>query len=256
MALIKCNECEKEISDMAASCPGCGCPIKIQTMDSGIVLQSEDEDLPDISFSKYKKKAWIIGGVALLLVIVGIIVSVFIYQRREEIRNFNVYIETLELASFLMLTGGSDAETITNLTRRVWNNSIRNISDSSTNRFTIRIYNPARTSYTRAEFLDDFNDALANLFNDRETTRTVTRIRDNQALVNNLIDDLHNPPDGAERIYDAILDMFLAYSRLTDLAINPRGSLQSFSEDVSTSISEFVNAHRLVQAVMPTRIEE
>lgn len=28
MALIKCPECGKEISDRAAACPNCGCPIK------------------------------------------------------------------------------------------------------------------------------------------------------------------------------------------------------------------------------------
>lgn len=27
MALIKCQECEKEISDKAATCPGCGAPV-------------------------------------------------------------------------------------------------------------------------------------------------------------------------------------------------------------------------------------
>lgn len=30
MALIKCNECGKEISDKAATCPNCGCPIQYQ----------------------------------------------------------------------------------------------------------------------------------------------------------------------------------------------------------------------------------
>lgn len=29
MALIKCPECGKEISDKAASCPNCGCPIAV-----------------------------------------------------------------------------------------------------------------------------------------------------------------------------------------------------------------------------------
>lgn len=28
MALIKCSECGKDISDQATSCPGCGCPVK------------------------------------------------------------------------------------------------------------------------------------------------------------------------------------------------------------------------------------
>lgn len=29
MALIKCEDCTKEISDKALSCPNCGCPIKV-----------------------------------------------------------------------------------------------------------------------------------------------------------------------------------------------------------------------------------
>lgn len=28
MALIKCSECGKEISEQASSCPKCGCPTK------------------------------------------------------------------------------------------------------------------------------------------------------------------------------------------------------------------------------------
>ena len=27
MALVKCKECNKEISDKAEKCPNCGCPI-------------------------------------------------------------------------------------------------------------------------------------------------------------------------------------------------------------------------------------
>lgn len=33
MALIKCPECEKEISDRAKSCPNCGCPINNENDD-------------------------------------------------------------------------------------------------------------------------------------------------------------------------------------------------------------------------------
>ena len=36
MALIKCSECGKEVSDKAATCPNCGCPIS-QMSSSGIV---------------------------------------------------------------------------------------------------------------------------------------------------------------------------------------------------------------------------
>lgn len=36
MALIKCPECGKEISDKAGSCPGCGCPLS-EMITSGLV---------------------------------------------------------------------------------------------------------------------------------------------------------------------------------------------------------------------------
>lgn len=29
MALIKCSECGKEVSDKAAACPACGCPVEV-----------------------------------------------------------------------------------------------------------------------------------------------------------------------------------------------------------------------------------
>ncbi len=39
MALVNCEECEKEISSRAASCPHCGCPI------TGIALN--DQETPE-----------------------------------------------------------------------------------------------------------------------------------------------------------------------------------------------------------------
>ncbi len=40
MALIKCPECGKEISDKAASCPNCGCPINNQKIEYNKLLGS------------------------------------------------------------------------------------------------------------------------------------------------------------------------------------------------------------------------
>lgn len=36
MALIKCPECGKEISDKASACPNCGCPLS-EIVKSGVV---------------------------------------------------------------------------------------------------------------------------------------------------------------------------------------------------------------------------
>ena len=47
MALIKCPECGKEISDRASSCPNCGCPISQTTQaDSKYHVSSEGYNTP------------------------------------------------------------------------------------------------------------------------------------------------------------------------------------------------------------------
>jgi len=55
MALIKCSECGKEVSDKATACPFCGNPIHI-------------EAIQNISLTKKKWKIYRIVAVALVLV--------------------------------------------------------------------------------------------------------------------------------------------------------------------------------------------
>ena len=45
MALIKCNECGKEISDKATICIHCGCPVelKIKCSECGKEIKSNDK---------------------------------------------------------------------------------------------------------------------------------------------------------------------------------------------------------------------
>ena len=40
MALIKCPECGKEVSDRAPSCVNCGCPIQSQKAESEVVIKA------------------------------------------------------------------------------------------------------------------------------------------------------------------------------------------------------------------------
>jgi hypothetical protein len=45
MSLIKCPECNKEISDKAKSCPNCGCPININAKYQIIITGYHDTDI-------------------------------------------------------------------------------------------------------------------------------------------------------------------------------------------------------------------
>lgn len=61
MALIKCVECGKEISDKATACPNCGCPVgDVKSVGTA----KKKMDIP-----KNKKDLLVVGGVAILLVL-------------------------------------------------------------------------------------------------------------------------------------------------------------------------------------------
>ena len=70
MALIKCPECKKKISDQCSNCPHCGYPIQSDTQ-----LQNLDNvEQPNNTNKKpfYKKAwVWIVAGVVLAAIIVG-----------------------------------------------------------------------------------------------------------------------------------------------------------------------------------------
>ena len=49
MALLKCKECGREISDKAINCPNCGCPV-ISSLDSTEVIKNKKKIFGKILF--------------------------------------------------------------------------------------------------------------------------------------------------------------------------------------------------------------
>lgn len=71
MALIKCEECGKEVSDKAAACVGCGSPI-----GPNVVKFAEEDDTADgVLRAKHAQQAWMVyrRGMIVLIVIANII---------------------------------------------------------------------------------------------------------------------------------------------------------------------------------------
>ncbi len=67
MALIKCTECGKEISDKAATCPNCGCPL--------IHITLPNQNLQTASKSKRRKHGCLIP-ILIIFISLGVAVSV------------------------------------------------------------------------------------------------------------------------------------------------------------------------------------
>ena len=70
MALIKCSECGKEISDKAIACPYCGCPIETNSAKPEVTI-SKDEQVEGTCTVKRRKP--IVGILVVLFLAAGIV---------------------------------------------------------------------------------------------------------------------------------------------------------------------------------------
>lgn len=89
MALIKCKECGKEISDMAKNCPNCGCPVTKENSATDFSYGNQEQQYGNIGSNALVKKKesvcgiiglilsfvscnWLIGIVSVVLCLIGV----------------------------------------------------------------------------------------------------------------------------------------------------------------------------------------
>ncbi len=92
------------------------------------------------------------------------------------------------------------------------------------------------------------------MYSDPATEKKVSDIKSNQETTKGLIRDLQSPPDGLERCYDTVTELYTSYKGLTDLAISPSGNFNSFSESKSKKVSDFMEAFEKLTAQIPDKL--
>lgn len=240
MALITCPECNKEISDKVKSCPHCGYPI---VEEIGSVHEPINVKVTSINLNqrnKAKIQMIVFRSLFFILIISGIIAYI-VYQNNLKIRN--KYIVNLNLISSTMLSGASDSEELCNLSAKVWRNTIFKEDDFETNKYT----------HSGFGFNSDFNISLKNLFDDRTIQEKVKSIELNQAISSSIMKDLRNPSLEFEKCYNTLNEMFAQFMGLTDLAISPRGSLQTFTQSKSEKVEKFMGYYRTIKTQIPEK---
>ncbi len=246
MPLIHCPECGIEISDKLKTCPHCGYPFDSLTENNDEMQKVEISSVRLHQKNPEKTKKILMGiGTLVIVAILATIVILFVNYQNQK-KAFNSYIDNLTEISMIMLTGGAKAEELNNLTAKVWRNSIYEESDPETDEFT---------KDSRGIFYDDFNDALSSLYFDNSTQESISEIEKNQELVQLMMKDLQNPPDDLENCYETVTDLYTAYRSLTDLAINPSGSLQSFSEAKNEKVDTFLDLFKRLESQIPDKKE-
>ncbi len=197
-----CPECHAELETNEMICWNCGYKIRKQ---------------------KSSKLVWVI---VIAVIVAGVILFVG-KNFYDNVARTNYKMQIQDCA-YNMIDGAADSETACNKILTVWHNSLFAIEDAETDKYTIN---------QNGEFYDDFNDALGNLFNDVSFINQINSINHNVEQTNQTVKELQNPPKGCEQIHDAFMDFYDEYYELTNLATNPKGNYETFSNKFSEADS-------------------
>ncbi|MDE5604096.1 MAG: zinc ribbon domain-containing protein [Eubacterium sp.] len=259
MAIIKCPNCKKDISDKAISCPSCGVILQNKTStvntckecgselrndysycrNCGCPINSNNEQVQtnqiEVINIKHKKTAKNKKPIIICIILVIAILSTYAISQKVKVSNYET---TLNSVSTLMIEGASTAEDAGNLIHDVWYNTIFEKRNAETDKFTM--------TSNKKSFNDDFNDSLANLFSDYTFCNKLETIRENRASVISMMKELTNPPKEYQEAYSILKDYYEAYSELTDLVLNPTGTLTTFTNDFNEAEQKVLDAFEAI----------
>lgn len=242
---IRCSECGVMLSETDEICPSCGCPVEKKNND----VKPQQVEVAGIKVEKKTKKI-LIGVVIALLICLAGGVGYKVYSdfraEQEYQAAYNTYIDNLKKAQTFMLKGGSDAESLCNLTLKVWYNSIYETEDSETDKYT-------RYSDGTGDFYDDFNLAIYKLYDAQETKDTVSEIESSQSSVKEIMKKLQDAPEGLDKCYDTVSNLYEKYKTLTDSAMSPTGNYSGFNDTKDNAVSGFMTAYDKLDSQIPEK---
>lgn len=236
-----CPDCGAELEEGMDTCPKCGCPIEniIETEKT-----PQQVEVTGVKITKKSKKIIVIATIAVIVAVIIAAIGVQTHKKNvvakaaaEAQKQSEEYGTNLNMAAYSMLSGASDAETCGNLIKQVWYNAIYEKSDSKTDKYT----------KPKGYYVSDFNDALQNLFSDSSFSSQIADINDNKDTVNSLMKKLKNPPEEYKDAYESLSKLYDAYISLTNLATDPTGSLQTYSQNFNDADNETLNCYNALK---------
>ncbi len=130
------------------------------------------------------------------------------------------YYSNLIDAIYIIEYSCADLETAGNLIKKVWHNSIWQINDTKTDKYTME----------NGVFFEDFNDALYKLEDDPDFIALCDKISSDQYEALELMRKLKEPPKKYADAYDSLKDFYNDYIKFTDLILYNSESYNSFTD--------------------------
>lgn len=122
-----------------------------------------------------------------------------------------------------------DAYEVAAAEESVWRNSIYQQQDESTDPYTME----------NGVFLEDFDDALGNLYNDSVFAARLASVQTNRGSAAGSMSGLKDAPEGYEDVYQALKEQYDTYIKLTNLALNNGGyTYEEFNRELGELVRE------------------
>lgn len=184
----------------------------------------------------------VIVAIILAVIAAGIFGAMAIKSKNEQEakkkqEQLDTYYNNMEEAAYMMLSGAADSEELGNLIVSVWSNSIYETEDEATDIYTME----------NGTFLEDFNDALGNLFASDEYAELQQTIEDNKESVTELMKKLVNPPEEYKESYSLLEKYYESYLKFVKHVIDSQGSLNSFSDEFGELDDEVIGYYEKIK---------
>ena len=233
MAMIKCPECNNDISDTAKKCIHCGYRF----------TNSEEH--------KKLVKTIIISVVSLIVIIAAIVTIVLIVNKRnedrkkreleeaerqrirEEKRKEKEYREQYRDIVYDILDGAADTESCGNMISNVWYNTIWEKDDAETDMYT----------KNNGVFYDDFNDALRAYFDSDAYNDYATTIRQYKTDAGSAIIKMSDYPSKYADSYNALKDLYDEFVSFSSFCLSPSGSYTTYSANFAAGDSSLMSRY-------------
>lgn len=243
--IMICEECGAEIPSDVEACPNCGCPVEKKEVEESDKdssgVQAVEVRKINIQVDEGGKKKAKKFGIIAIFAIVALVIAFIGYRAYQN-----------QKAAEAKQKYQSDLESATMV-------MLTGASKAETAGGLIHdvwydtIYeedNPSTRKYTKKTyggFNDDFNTSLATLFLDDDFSKSIEDITKNQESVRKIMKDLKNPPEEYKDAYDDLKTLYDWYTKMTELAVNPSGNLSSYTSDYNEADQGFMNAYKTMQ---------
>ena len=242
--IIKCPNCNEEISSKAYRCVHCGAEFTHYCEECKAPLKETDTICSNCGCPVYehqttqqRSKGSVVGLLIGLIIFIGLGVLGYIgynsYRKYDAKRNFLLSFAEVVPA---IATSSAEAEEVGILINKVWNNSIWKKDDVETN-----IYTKANSG--TGAFYDDFNEALARLYDDPDYSNKIDKINEDQTKIMKIMRDLKKPDEDQIDMYNDLKKYYDDYLNFSNTILYTNGkSLSSYTDEFKENQKNIMNS--------------